>query len=212
MKERGAEKGPLPASHLSSLPTPSIITVIQARIGSKRLPAKVLKPFGDGLLIDAVHGRAIQLGPPVVWAIPTQSPLLAGHLLSRGWTYTEGPEDDVLRRYVEAARVFDADHIVRVTADCPFIDVEAGRWTISSHIDSGADFTIHVAEGRGIEVFTRGALEESHRLARDPFHREHSDEWILQNPQLYHIHRPKFSVDTQADLDLARRRLDGVLY
>jgi spore coat polysaccharide biosynthesis protein SpsF (cytidylyltransferase family) len=140
-------------------------TVIQARLGSTRLPRKVLLPFGDGLLIDAVYERAAQLGPPVALAIPRDDAELARKCIGRGWVYTEGSECDVLSRYVEAARQLRADHVVRVTADCPFLDVEAGRWTIQEHLESGADFTQYVAEGRGVEVFTTEALEAADSYA-----------------------------------------------
>jgi spore coat polysaccharide biosynthesis protein SpsF (cytidylyltransferase family) len=183
-----------------------IWTVIQARLGSRRFPRKVLAPFGDGLLIDAVHERAVQLGPSVAWAIPREDKDLARSLIGRGWLYTEGPEDDVLTRYLEAAQQLGADHVVRVTADCPFLDVEAGRWTIQEHLDSGADFTTFQAEGRAVEVFTRGLLERLDRLAHGERDREHVDEYVLAHPSRFNIRFVKFSVDTPAELERARER------
>lgn len=183
-----------------------IWTVVQARLGSSRLPRKILYPLGERQLIDHVVDRAAQLGPPVCLAIPEGDQELARVCIGRGWVYFEGPEDDVLTRYVECARQLRASHVVRVTADCPFLDVEAGRWTIQSHLESGADFTQYVAEGRGIEVFTRAALEDSGGRATTGFFREHIDEWVLSNPWRYTINTVKFSVDTEEDLDLARRR------
>ncbi len=173
----------------------------------------MLLPFGDGLLIDQVVKRAGELGPPVCVAIPKGDTELARKCIGREWTYTEGPEDDVLARYVEAARQLRADHVVRVTADCPFLDVEAGRWTIREHVDSGADFTAYVAEGRGIEVFTREVLERidvlvprsTNRIVGS--YREHPDELILQDPKRFKTNWLKFSVDTEEELETARRRL-----
>lgn len=190
-----------------------IWTFIQARTGSHRLPRKVLYPLGDGLLIDSVNRRASRLGPPVAWLIPHGDTELAKACIGRGWTYFEGDEHDVLSRFVDSARRVRADHIVRITADCPFLDVEAGRWTIQEHLDSPADLTRYVAEGRGVEVFTRAALEDSYRqLARfagTSFYREHPDEWILRNPRMYLVNTLKFSVDTADELETARRRLNG---
>ena len=184
-----------------------IWTIIQARLGSTRLPRKVLLPFGDRLLIDAVYARAAQLGPPVALAIPREDRELARACIGRGWVYTEGSEEDVLSRYVEAARQLRATHVVRVTADCPFLDVEAGRWTIQEHVDSGADFTQYVAEGRGVEVFTKDALERADIIVprNSWFFREHPDEHILQSPR-FTKRFVKFSVDTEAELDQARKR------
>lgn len=188
-----------------------IWTVIQARTTSQRLPRKVLLPVGDKLLIDHVFDRAEQLGPPVAVAIPKGDEELAKLCFDREWIYTEGPEDDVLARYVEAARQLRADHVVRVTADCPFIDVEAGRWTIRDHLDSGADFTAYLAEGRGVEVFTADALERAHTQVRKAkwlptrHFLEHPDEWILDHDG-FEKRFVKFSVDTAEELELARSR------
>lgn len=181
---------------------------VQARTGSSRLRGKVLAPLGDGLVIDAVMRRCELLGPPVCWTIPGDDTELAVALLRREWSYITGPEHDVLRRFAWAAVALDAEHVVRVTADCPFLDVEAGRWTIQSHLDSGADFTHYVAEGRAVEVFTREALLNADKVAPRSvtIYREHPDEWILHNPRRYTINQVKFSVDTQAELDLARSR------
>jgi spore coat polysaccharide biosynthesis protein SpsF len=186
----------------------NIWTVIQARLGSTRLPRKVLLPFGGGLLIDAVVERASQLGYPVALAIPSGDVELARKCIGREWIYVEGSEDDVLARYVDAARVLDADHVVRVTADCPFLDVEAGRWTIREHVESGADFTAYVAEGRGVEVFSRWALEYLNEIiGLTPYLREHPDEHVLLNPQSFKTNFVKFSVDTEEELDIARGRI-----
>jgi spore coat polysaccharide biosynthesis protein SpsF len=133
---------------------------------------------------------------------------LARKCIGREWVYVEGSEDDVLARYVDAARQLDADHVVRVTADCPFLDVEAGRWTIASHLESGADFTAYVAEGRGIEVFSRRALEHADMYAPNiPLYREHPDEFILGHRRQFDTNFVKFSVDTEEELDIARGRI-----
>src|SRR6185503_5121011 len=135
------------------------------RTGSTRLPSKVLKPLGYGLLVDSVYERAAALGPPVLWVIPKSDVYLQWVIRERGWTWWGGSEEDVLERFVLAAQDFYIDDVVRVTADCPFLDVEAGRWTIQTHIDSGADLTLYEAEGRGVEVFRREALERALRDA-----------------------------------------------
>lgn len=187
---------------------PQTWTVIQARLASTRLSGKALADIHGHTMLERCVHRARQIGHPICVAIPDNEPELAVYCLSHDWTYLEGPSDDVLDRYILAARTLNADHIIRITADCPFLDVEAARWTVSRHLETGADFTHYPAEGRGIEVFTRHALEESGRLApRDvTIYREHADEWILHNPRRYHIERLKFSVDTPEDLEQARAR------
>lgn len=188
--------------------TPSRIwTVVQARTGSTRLPGKVLKPLGSWLTVmDSVMHRCDQIGYPVCVAMPRRDNPLADLCIRRGWLYVEGSEKDVLGRYAETARVCDADHIIRVTSDCPFLDVEAARWTVDVHLETGADFTHHVAEGRGVEVFSRAALFRADKDACTGWEREHPDEHILARPDRFRIVTAKFSIDTLEDLELARRR------
>lgn len=189
--------------------TVSVFLVVQARLRSTRLPRKVFAPFPDvrygPFLLDAVVARAERIGYPVTLTIPDTDLELGAYCQKREWPYTTGPEEDVLARYLLAARAFQADHIIRVTADCPFLDVEAARWTVEYHLRTGADFTHHLAEGRGVQVFTRQLLEESDRLA--PSDKRHSpDLWVLANPGPYWIETMKFSVDTEEELELARKR------
>ncbi len=184
-------------------------TVVQARIRSDRMPGKVLATIGGRTMLTRVMGRVERIDYPYCLAIPHADTELAQIALANDWLYIEGSEEDVLERYVDAARAVGADHIIRVTADCPFLDVEAARWTVAHHLATGADFTHHFAEGRGVEVFTREALEDSHRLAPPEarIYREHPDEWILHHRRRYKIELMKFSVDTEADLRLARKRV-----
>lgn len=186
-----------------------IWTIIQARTGSHRLPGKVLMHIGDKTLIQRVVESSEQIGYPVCVAIPVGDNRLALECLERGWSYVEGPEDDLLDRYVMAARAMHADHIIRVCADSPFIDPWAARQTVRHHLDTGADYTtFHLAEGRGVEVFTRHCLERSQVEApRDIVrYREHIDEWVLANQNKFRCEWVKFSVDTLEDLELARKR------
>lgn len=186
----------------------AVWVVVQARTGSTRRPAKVLARLGDGTLLEAVHQRASLVGPPVCVAIPHGDTPIAHLCLDKGWLYVDGPEEDVLARFVLTARVLDADHIVRVTADCPFLDVEAARLTLNQHLRSGAELTtFHLAEGRGVQVFTRDALERAndHAGRRD---RHSPDVWLLDHGRVEYM---KFSVDTEDELRLARRRMEEIL-
>lgn len=181
--------------------------VVQARLGSTRLPRKVLADIGGRTLLERVVDRASLIGYPVCVAIPPDVEL-ALLCAENEWTYVEGSETDVLGRYADAARALRADHVVRVTADCPFLDVEAARWTVEWHHQTGADFTHHVAEGRAVQVLKTTALLNAEKLAPGPvgFYRDSPDEWILHSPGRYHIEQVKFSVDTEAELETARLR------
>jgi spore coat polysaccharide biosynthesis protein SpsF (cytidylyltransferase family) len=100
---------------------------------------------------------------------------------------------------------------VRVTGDCPFLDVEAARWTLDQHLAGDADLTTyHLAEGRGVQVFKASALKSADTLADDqPAKWRHSpDVFILDHPGLFSVEYMKFSVDTPEELELARRRAE----
>jgi spore coat polysaccharide biosynthesis protein SpsF (cytidylyltransferase family) len=139
-----------------------------------------------------------------------------------GWTCYRGSEHDVLDRYVQAARIARAEHIIRITADCPLISVsEAGRLLVHHH-ELRADYSHNITVwgsglplGTGIEVFTRQTLETSWREGLEPHHREHVDEYVYEHPERFRIgfvtassrlHRPDYrlTVDTLDDLVLVR--------
>src|ERR1700750_3327786 len=103
-----------------------IVAVIQARMGSTRLPGKVLKPIaGKPLLWHIVHRlRASRLIEDIAIATTTNpaDEAIVEFAAAEGVTVLRGPEDDVLARFAMAAEAMDADVIVRVSSDAPFID------------------------------------------------------------------------------------------
>lgn len=187
-----------------------VYTLVQARLSSLRLPRKVLAPLIEGrTMLGEVVRRAEQIGPPVVVVIPGEEKELARYCLDREWTYLQGPTEDVLERFRLAATTLRADHVIRVTADCPFLDVEAARLTLETHVHGGYDFTHYIAEGRAVQVYSTAALLRAASKASERF-RHSPDVWILSRPQAYHVHEVKFSVDTETDLATARRRAEEV--
>lgn len=141
--------------------------------------------------------------------IPDDDTVLEVAVLQRGWDYVTGPEDDVVKRFAFAAERFDADTVVRVTGDCPFLDVEAAQMTLRQHLDDPCDMTTyHLAEGRGVQVFSRTALRHADYWAKGA-QRDSPDIVMLESPFKFRVNYMKFSVDTPEELDLARRRADG---
>lgn len=180
-----------------------IWTFVQARLGSTRLPRKVLKDLHGESILERVMRKADAIGFPVALLIPETDKELAGLALAKEWVYLEGPEDDVLRRFAMGVEAFKPDHVVRVTADCPFLDPWCAKWAVDDHLRSGADLTWDQAEGRGVQVFRAEALLEADEKATARWHREHPDEWLLAR-QRYNV--VTYSVDTEEDLVRARRR------
>lgn len=202
----------------------NIVAVIQARMGSTRLPGKVLQDVGGRSMLERVVrqvGAIKRLSSFVVaTSVAEGDELLVDYCNARGWPVFRGDEFDVLDRFCGAARATNADHIVRVTADCPLLCFSEADRLIERHLESGADYSHNVTAwgsglplGTGSEAFTRGALERSDREGHLPHHREHVDEYIYAHPEIFKIEllvaRPdlywpelRLTVDEPADLAL----------
>lgn len=204
---------------------PRTVAVIQARCGSSRLPFKVLSDLaGEPMLGRVVERvRAARLVDEVVVATSdssTDDPLEA-LAIDRKWTLVRGSLNDVLSRFQLAAERTQADVVVRITADCPFIDPEIiDRVVAAFHAAiPSVDYASNVwpvrtfPRGLDTEVFSRRALESSARDATAQPHREHVTQYVLQNPSLFttinvvadhDTSKYRWTVDTEEDLRLAQ--------
>jgi spore coat polysaccharide biosynthesis protein SpsF len=208
--------------------------VVQARVGSTRLPGKVLlRVQGDTLLGHLLRrlewcreARCVVVAAPSGHA--DESVLSEARL--HGARAFAGPEDDVLSRYVGAAREFDLDPVVRVTADCPLIDPAVAddavaRFARLAEEGAAVDVVTNARPGartfpRGldVEVVSRSALENADsRLAPDAPQREHVTQILYQEPGRLRIEDLKlpldlsflrWTVDTADDFELVRRVYD----
>jgi len=206
--------------------SPRVVGVVQARTGSIRLPGKVLRPIAGMPLLAHVVARAQAMaGLDLVVVATSTSPgddEIDALCRANGWPCFRGDENDVLRRYTDASRWADADHVMRITADCPLVCPIEGQRVIDRHLKRGADFTHNVTIwgsgmplGTGVELFTRATLERSDAEGRAPHHREHVDEWAGDHrddlvfecvPAPPELARPglRLTIDTAADLLLIR--------
>jgi spore coat polysaccharide biosynthesis protein SpsF (cytidylyltransferase family) len=159
------------------------VAIIQARMGSTRLPGKVLMDLaGEPMLVRVVNRvrRAERLDEVVVatTASPSDDPIFEG-CRQRGWAVERGSEKDVLDRYYRAARAHHADVVVRITADCPFVDAGLIDQVVGAFLGGGYDYVSNVLEprtyprGLDVEVFRFSALEKAWQEDRDPSWREH---------------------------------------
>jgi spore coat polysaccharide biosynthesis protein SpsF len=199
------------------------VVVVQARMTSTRLPGKVLMDLAGKPMLERELERLgdCREADEISLAVTTNSdddPLVA--LADRlGMRWHRGPEHDVLERYLGAAREARADVVVRVTSDCPLID--AGEVdTVIAALDPQADYAANVLErdlprGLDAEALWRDTLERTARMATSPPAREHVT-WFIhsEQPGLFvtrSVRRPydaaelRWTVDTPADLELARR-------
>jgi glutamate-1-semialdehyde 2,1-aminomutase len=165
------------------------VAIIQARMGSTRLPDKVMKPMAGVPMIELLLSRlqrATEIDQIVVaTADDAKNRPLADHVRGLGFACFLGSESDVLDRYVGAARQVQADVVVRITGDCPLVDPDLVDLAIRRFKSSGADYLSNVSpptypDGLDIEVFSFAALEKAWRETQKPFDREHVTPYLRE--------------------------------
>ena len=125
-----------------------IVAIVQARMGSSRLPRKVLKDLGGATVLDRVLnrlGRSWLIQESVVaTTIEPADDAIVEHCERTGRKVFRGSEQDVLDRYYQAAKYVNADVVVRITSDCPVIDPEVTDATVHAFLDRHADYASNV--------------------------------------------------------------------
>lgn len=189
------------------------VCIVQARLTSSRLPAKVMLPLGGKPVIAHVIERCRQIPgiDTVVCAVPVDKSIpLRRELLSLGVIVVQGSEHDVLGRYRKAALVSKADIVMRVTGDCPLID-PAICGQVLDLMEDGVDYASNVMprgypKGYDCECFTMEALEKAHKRADDTYDREHVTPWMQRNLYCVNLDGPG------SDQNLCIDTLDDYLY
>jgi spore coat polysaccharide biosynthesis protein SpsF (cytidylyltransferase family) len=194
-----------------------VVCLVQARMGSSRLPGKSLMALDRRPLIAHVLQRARAIAGVDLVALATSVTARDAGLASEadrlGFEVFCGSEWDVLHRMARAAEVYRADIVVRVTGDCPFLDPYVGAEVLHVHRHQPirTDYTSNdtscsgFPDGTDVEVISRGALEAAAERSTARQDREHVTPWIrrtlttamLQSP--VDLRRFKLSVDTPAD-------------
>lgn len=183
-----------------------IVAIVQARMGSTRLPNKVMKPIGGVPMIELLLARLAKSKhiDQIVLATSTdeRNTTLVNHVQKLGYTCVRGSESDVLDRYLVAARQAQADVVVRITGDCPLIDPALVDQVIEQFKAQGVDYLSNTApasypDGLDTEVFTLQALERAGRESQDPFDHEHVTPY-LRKPGLYKTGTMQHSEDLSA--------------
>ncbi len=201
-----------------------VVVIVQARLGSTRLPGKTLADIEGRPMLAHVTERA-QAIPGVTETVvaTTTNPLdeaIAAFACGAGLPCVRGSEEDVLDRFRLAAIERGAEVIVRVTADCPLLDPEVAGLVLDEYLDGPGelDYVSNVhpptyPDGLDTEVFSREALEVAWREARIPSDREHVTSYIWRQPERFRLasvsggedwsaHR--WTVDAEADLAFVR--------
>ena len=201
-------------------------------MGSERLPGKVLLDIEGQSMLERVVRRVqqSQLVSKVVVATSTnpadQAIAEAAKMLGVG--VCRGNEDDVLDRFHDAADSYEADVIVRVSADSPFVDPAVIDQAIESYLSAQppVDYASNKLSptfplGLDVEVFSREALERTWRETTESFQRAHVTFYMYENPSRFrllpvtnerNLHSMRWTVDNPEDLEFARqvfKRLEG---
>jgi len=175
-----------------------IVTIIQTRRGSTRLPDKVLRPLaGQPLFIRQVQRvAAASLVGQVVVATTTspEDDVIADLCMQEGIDCFRGHPTDLLDRHYQAARQYEADIVIKIPSDCPLIDPVIIDQVIAFYLHHTHEYdfvsNLHPAtwpDGNDVEIMPMDVLEQAHSEAVRPLEREHTTPFIWERPERYRI-------------------------
>jgi glutamate-1-semialdehyde aminotransferase/spore coat polysaccharide biosynthesis protein SpsF (cytidylyltransferase family) len=174
----------------------NVLAIIQARMGSTRLPNKVMKLIDDKPMIEVLLlrlSKAKQIDKIIVaTSSNSKNTPLVKHITKLSYGIYQGSENDVLDRYYQAALQYNPDIVVRITGDCPLIDPEVVDKVVNKFKESGVDYASNVSppsypDGLDVEVFTFSALEMAAKNAKSSHDREHVTPYIRNSKEFTKI-------------------------
>lgn len=188
-----------------------VVAIIQARMGSTRLPGKVMKEIlGKPVILwDLDRISLSKFIDEIVVAIPygKENDVIVDTIKKYNdeIVTTRGSEDDVLDRYYQAAVQTNADVVVRITSDCPLIDHVVIDEVIKQFLDDDCDYCSNslirtYPRGLDTEVFSFKALETAWNEAKKDYEREHVTPYIIENPDKFKL------LNVANDIDLSHLR------
>ena len=195
------------------------VAVVQARMGSTRLPGKVFRPVLGVPLINLLLARLSKSRKvdEIVVATSTEpkDDRLAAHVERLGYRCFRGSENDVMARFVGAARAAGAEVVVRITADCPLMDPEIVDEVVAHLEREACDYCSNTVprsfpDGLDVEVFTRVALESAAEQTNSKYDREHVTPFLRESGKFRTAFiqpeedwsQLRWTVDEQADFDV----------
>jgi spore coat polysaccharide biosynthesis protein SpsF (cytidylyltransferase family) len=195
-----------------------IAIILQARLGSHRLPGKVLARIGTRTLLEHAILRLATTELPIIVATTErkEDDQIEREAERLGVKVFRGETDNVLGRFIAAARANEVATVIRATADNPFVDAEGPSRALALFNRVTADHVIEcgLPLGTAVEVVTLEALERADTLIADPYDREHVTSFIKRDSRFRalrvvapgDVRRPglRLTVDTQEDLDFVR--------
>ncbi|MBN1800510.1 MAG: glycosyltransferase family protein [Candidatus Lokiarchaeota archaeon] len=200
--------------------------IVQARMGSTRLPGKILKILHEKERVIDILIKRLKLSKKLDEIIIATTPDIKNEAIIEVATEHEvksfvGDEDNVLSRYFYAAKKFNLDVIIRITSDCPFVDPMILDDMINFFQSNNYDYVRNVDEttnfprGFEIEIFSSKVLSEIFTEAKTKPEKEHVTYYIYTHPEKftmfsYNIEKLKkidnlrLTIDEEADLKMCR--------
>lgn len=207
----------------------NVLAIIQARVGSTRLPGKVLLKIQDKTILQHVVDRVSMshLVDEVIVAttIHRKDLPIVKLCSSKGIRIFCGSEEDVLDRYYQAAKLIKPKSILRITADCPVIDSEIIDQVIKKHLETGADYTGNTVgaetfpDGQDAEVFKYNALKSAWKNSELSSEREHVTQYIKKHEDQFKVEglvskedlsAYRWTVDDPEDFELIKQIYDNL--
>lgn len=203
------------------------VCIVQARMGSTRLPGKVLADLGGRTALGLLVARlaTAEVGHVVVATsdLPRDD-RLAAEATRLGVTVVRGSETDVLDRFRLVLDRVPGDPVIRLTADCPLTDPALVQAAVALHRTAGADYTSNSLErtfpdGLDVEVMRAAALQEAAAEATEPEEREHVTPFLYRHPARYRLAsletaallgHERWTLDTAEDLASLRAIVDAL--
>ncbi len=196
----------------------NIVAIVQARMGSTRLPGKVMKELcGRPVLWHVVDRlqRSKKLNRIVVaTTVLQEDDVIERFCKKNNILVYRGSSEDVLNRYFEASKKFKANTVIRITSDCPVIDpvildemiVEYEKILLVHPLNAYVSNTLKRTFPRGldVEIFSNDLLENTFLHARSPHEKEHVTPYIYSHPELFYL----FSFESEIDYSAFRWTLD----
>ncbi len=199
-----------------------ISVIVQARLDSSRLPEKILKKIKSLTIIELLIKRLRRSKKisNIIFAIPSdkKNNKLAKYLKKLSINVYRGKKYNVLDRYYKAANLNKSDVIVRITADCPLVDISIIDKLITKFIKSKIDYISNInppsfPDGLDVEVFSFEALKKAAHAAKNSYDLEHVTPYIRNSgkfktknyPNRADYSKLRLTVDTSKDLLLVRR-------
>jgi len=168
----------------------NIVAIVQARLGSKRLPNKVIKPINGLPMIEVLLARLSKsklITKIVVATSEDDTDKKLKKLINKlGYDCEQGSKDDVLKRYITVAEKYEANIIVRITGDCPLVDPDLVDQVINKFINDSVDYCSNTIpatypDGLDVEVFTIEALKKSSSMTTNSSDLEHVTPYLKES-------------------------------